>query len=153
MDNTIRILKVVVVAPAVVSTSSLSRIICCFVTDIGFWLTKMENLLSVINAGQTGNKDICIFSYNSRGFSQMKQDYCQLLVSKQTAGNRIPILCNQEHFILRGNSYKINQSLPGFYCIINPAIKETHDKGRAKNGMFIAVPSSMKRQIEDVSPG
>ena len=68
----------------------------------------------------------------------MKQDYCQLLVSKQTAGNRIPILCNQEHFILRGNSYKINQSLPGFYCIINPAIKETHDKGRAKNGMFIA---------------
>ena len=70
-----------------------------------------------------------------------------------TVGNRIPILCNQENVILRGNSYKINQSLPGFYCLINPAVKETHDKGRAKNGMFIAVPNSMKSCIEDVSPG
>ena len=35
----------------------------------------------------------------------------------------------------------------------NPAIKETHDKGRAKNGMFIALPNFMKSQIEDISPG
>ena len=74
-------------------------------------------------------------------------------MSRNTVGNRKPILCNQENFILRGNSYKINQSLPGFYCLINPAVKETHDKGRAKNGMFIAVPNSMKSCIEDVSPG
>ena len=83
----------------------------------------------------------------------MKQDYCRLLVSEQTVGNKIPIICNQENFILRGNSYRINQSIPGFYFLINPAIKETHDKGRGKNGMFIAVPSSIKSQIEDVSPG
>ena len=37
--------------------------------------------------------------------------------------------------------------------MIKPAIKETHDKGRPKNGMFIAVPEKMKNQIVDVSPG
>ena len=109
--------------------------------------------LTVINAGNVEKSELCFISYNSRGLSAMKQDYCQQLVSRNTVGNRIPILCNQENFILRGNSYKINQSLPGFYCLINPAVKETHDKGRAKNGMFIAVPNSMKSCIEDVSPG
>ena len=106
-----------------------------------------------INAVHTVDKDICILSYNTRGFSEMKQSYCRLLVNEQTVGNKIPIICNQENFILRGNSFKINQALPGFYILINPAIKETHDRGRAKNGMFIAVPSSIKSQIEDVSPG
>ena len=106
-----------------------------------------------INAGHEANKDICIFSYNTRGFSKLKQEYCCLLLGEQTVGNKILILCNQENFILRGNSYKINQSLPGFYCLINPAIKETHDKGRAKNGMFIALPNFLKGQIEDISPG
>ena len=41
--------------------------------------------------------------------------------------------------MLRGNSYKINQALRGYHCIINPAIKETHDRGRAR----IAVPEGM----------
>ena len=113
----------------------------------------MEMLFTIINGGHTDNKDICVISYNSRGFSAMKKDYCQLLVSANTVGNKIPILCNQEKFVLRGNRYKINQSLPGFHCIINPAVKVSHDKGRAKNGMFIAVPDSFKNMVEDVSPG
>ena len=113
----------------------------------------MEKLFTIINAGQIDNKDICVISYNSRGFSAMKKDYCQSLVGETTVGNKIPILCNQENFILRGNSYKINQSLPGFHFFINPAVKVTHDKGRAKNGMFIAIPNYFKNMVEDVSPG
>ena len=83
----------------------------------------------------------------------MKQNYCQTLISEQTVGNKLPILCNQENFILRGNSYKIRQALPGSHIFINPACKETHDKGRAKNGMFIAVPNKIKSCVNDVSPG
>ena len=120
---------------------------------IGYWQIKMEMSFTRINAGNVDNKDICFISYNSRGFGSMKQSYCRTLISGQTVGNKIPILCNQENFILRGNSYKISQALPGFHLIINPAIKETHDKGRAKNGMFIAVPSSIKSQVSDISPG
>ena len=105
------------------------------------------------NAGQNDNSKLCIISYNSRGFSSEKQDFCQLLTSKTVVGNNLPILCNQENFVLRGNSYKINQALKGYHCIINPAIKETHDKGRARNGMFIAVPDCMKSRDNNVSPG
>ena len=50
-------------------------------------------------------------SYNSRGFGVLKQNFCRYLSSRQVVGNKIPILCNQEHFILRGNSYKLKQAL------------------------------------------
>ena len=43
--------------------------------------------------------------------------------------------------------------MTGYHVLIKPAIKETHDKGRAKNGMFIAVPDPIKNQINDISPG
>ena len=61
-----------------------------------------ETTTVAINAGHSANKDICIFSYNSREFSKLKQEYCCLLLSEQTVGNKIPILCNQENFITRG---------------------------------------------------
>ena len=96
---------------------------------------------------------LCILSYNSRGFAPEKQDFCQFLTSKAVVGDNLPILCNQENFVLRGNSYKINQTLPGYHCIINPAIKVTHDKGRARNGMFIAIPEVLKSCVNNVSPG
>ena len=83
----------------------------------------------------------------------MQQDFIKTLVSEQTVGNKIPILCNQEHFILRGNFYKILQTLPGFHLFINPAVKTSLDRGRPKGGMFIAVPNSIKSQVTDVSPG
>ena len=95
---------------------------------------------------------LCIISYNSRGFSPEKQDFCQLITSKAVVGDNLPILCNQENFVLRGNSYRINQTLPGYHCIIKPAIKETHDKGRARNGMFIAIPEVLKSCVNNVSP-
>ena len=40
-----------------------------------------------------------IFSYNSRGFCQIKQNVVQDLVN--FSGDKIPIICNQENFILK----------------------------------------------------
>ena len=44
------------------------------------------------------------------------------------------------------------KALKGFHVLIKPAVKETQDRGRAKNGMFIAVPEVVKNQINDISP-
>ena len=74
-------------------------------------------------------------------------------LSKSVIGNKEAFLCNQENFLLRGSSYKINRTFPAHHCIINPATKSSHDKGRPRNGMFVAVPNSFKNQVEDVSPG
>ena len=86
-------------------------------------------------------------SYNSRGFSEQKQDFCKTLLSKSVIGNREAFLCNQENFLLRGSSHKISCTFPAHHCIIKPAVKSSHDKGRGKNGMFIAVPNSLRNQV------
>ena len=99
------------------------------------------------------NKQVCVVSYNSRGFKQMHQDFIKTLVSDKVVGDKVPILCNQENVILKGNYYKILQTLSGFHLFINSAVKNSFDKGRPKGGMFIAVPNFMKSQVSDVSPG
>ena len=91
-------------------------------------------------------------SFNSRGFSEQKQEFCKSLVSKSVIGNKEAFFCNQENFLLRSSSYKISRSFPNHHCIIKPAIKLNHDKGRARNGMFIAVPRSLKSCVHDISP-
>ena len=75
------------------------------------------------------------------------------LVSSEIVGSRIPILCNQENFILKANTYKLYQAIPGFQFYINPAVKTLQDRGRPSNGMFICVPDSIKNCATDVSPG
>ena len=105
----------------------------------------------LINAGLK-KTELCILSYNSRGFGKLKQEYCRQLSSYAVVGNKIPILCNQEHFILRSNSYKISQALPNSHIIVKPAVKECHTKGRARGGLFIAIPDYFKNSIHDVSP-
>ena len=112
----------------------------------------MDWIVNVINDAEN-KTDLCFISYNSRGFGQMKTNFCKYLLSEYFVGDKLPILCNQENFVLRGNSYKINKNFPGFHLIINPAVKESHCKGRAKNGMFIAIPDRLKNKTEDVSPG
>ena len=74
------------------------------------------------------------------------------LVSHQIVGENIPILCNQENFLLKANSYKLFQAIPGFHFFINPAIKSSHDQGRPSNGMFICVPDCIKSCVTDISP-
>ena len=118
-----------------------------FRTDMWFLGLRQRSL---INLGPA--KNLCVLSYNSRGFCRIKQEFCNVLTSFQTIGNSIPILCNQENFVLRANSYKITNALPNFYTVIKPAVKQCLNNGRPKNGMFMAVPSNFKNSFHDVSP-
>ena len=88
-----------------------------------------------------GNFSMCVISYNLRGFCKLEQDFCNQLTSINMVGNSLPILCNQENFIINSNSYRINNALPGFHTVIKPAVKNNFDNGRPSNGMFIAVPN------------
>lgn len=94
-------------------------------------------------------KDICFYSFNSRGFDEDKQDICRLLTLKNDSN--IPILCNQENFLLRNNSYKVRQCLADSHIYFKEAVMES-SYGRPKNGMFIAVPKEIKENVTDVSP-
>ena len=106
----------------------------------------------LINSAPDGNFSVCVLSYNSRGFCKFKQNFCEFLTSENVVGNSLPILCNQENFILKANSYKISNALPRSHLIIKPAVKNNLDRGRPRNGMFIAVPTHFKNIIDDVSP-
>lgn len=92
---------------------------------------------------------ICFLSYNSRGFNESKRKFC---FDISNFSNSIPtILCNQENFLLKGNTYLIKQCLPNHEIFFKPAIKE-YIQGRGKNGMFVAVPRSLNSVIQDISP-
>ena len=66
--------------------------------------------------------------------------------------DKLTIFCNQENFLLKSNAYKIQQTFPLHQVFIKPAVSNGHDRGRAKNGMFIAVPECLGSNIEDISP-
>ena len=68
-----------------------------------------------------------------------------------TAGDSLPVICNQENFLLKANEYVIKQTLSNYHIFFNPATKESLD-GRPKNGMFVAVPTDVKELVKDVSP-
>ena len=97
----------------------------------------MERFSWSINTGHMDISELCVISYNSRGFGTEKQEYCRYLLSDQFVGNKLPVLCNQENFIMRGNCYKIMKALSDYHVLIKPAVKESQDKGRAKNGMLL----------------
>ena len=107
--------------------------------------------MSVINAN-SNKTELCVLSYNSRGFGPLKQEYCRQLISSSVVGDKIPVLCNQENFMLRNNSYRISQAFSNSYILIKPGVKESHSSGRPKGGLFIAVPSYFRNNIQDVSP-
>ena len=84
----------------------------------------------------TFNKNsICIFSYNSRGFSIDKQEICKTLMLNTE--QHYQILCNLENF------------LPNARSIFKKAMKDNMGGGRPKNGMFIAVPDEIPNRFKD----
>ena len=85
----------------------------------------------------------------SRGFSTEKQKFCQQL--ETISGDKLTVILNQENFLLKANSYKVNQCLPNSHIIFKPAVKDGFN-GRPMNGMLIAVPNVIKENINDVSP-
>ena len=93
--------------------------------------------------------NLCIFSYNSRGFNSSKQDFLKTLTV--TAGNSLAVICNQENFLLKANEYIAKKALPGHHIFFNPATKDGLN-GRPKNGMFVAVPECLKELVKEVSP-
>ena len=92
---------------------------------------------------------ITVYSYNSRGFDSSKQNICKLLMNN--SGSSIPILCNQENFLLKANIFKIKQCLPSSHIFFKPATKKGLE-GRPKNGMFVAIPKKYRNSTTDVSP-
>ena len=99
---------------------------------------------------QTENdKNMRIYSYNSRGFDLIKQKICKELMDVKN--KIIPIVCNQENFVLEGNAHIIRKALEGFHVYIKPATKDKFD-GRPKNGMFIALPKDLRNKTKDISP-
>ena len=52
-------------------------------------------------------------------------------------GNKIPVLCNQENFLLRSNCYKIQQCLPDIHVIFKPAIKLNLSYGQTINRIIL----------------
>ena len=95
------------------------------------------------------DNDLCIYSYNSRGFDSTKQDIIKNLLL--LSGDILPVICNQENFLLKANGYIIENCLPDHKIFFKPATKKGLS-GRPKNGMFIALPISMKDSVQDVSP-
>jgi hypothetical protein len=95
------------------------------------------------------DKELCIYSYNSRGFDSIKREFIKTVTT--TAGKSLAVICNQENFVLKSNAYLIRQALPDHHIFFNPATKEGLD-GRPKNGMFVAVPNLIKELVKDVSP-
>ena len=80
------------------------------------------------------NPIVKIVSWNSRGFSELKSDFINEIDSDMT------IFCNRENFILKKNSYKIEQCFSDRHVFIKPALKDNLDRGRPRGGMFTAIP-------------
>ena len=68
-----------------------------------------------------------------------------------SSGCNLTVLCNQENFLLKANGYIIKQALPDFHILFKPGLKECLD-GRPQNGMFIAMPNTIKENVTDISP-
>ena len=98
-------------------------------------------------------EQLCIVLWIFRGSSESKLMFMNKLVSSEVVGGKVPILCNQDNFILKLNPYKLFQAIPGFQFFVNPAVKNIPDRGRTANGMFICVPDSIKSSVTDISPG
>ena len=81
------------------------------------------------------NNKLCCISYNTRGFGIDKQNVCKLLAIRDE--KTIPIICVQEHFLLRSKSYKVKQCLPDNHIYFKSAVMDSD------LGMFIAVPSEI----------
>ena len=115
-------------------------------------IKKIENENKNEIKNENNNKtirNIRIYSYNSRGFDIIKQKICLDLM--KVKDSVIPIICNQENFVLKGNSHIIRKALDEYHVYIKPAIKHNFD-GRPINGMFIGVPKNLRSKSKDISP-
>ena len=88
-----------------------------------------------------------VISWNSRGFGENKS----IFISDNTDKTNT-IVCVQEHFILRKNAYKVLNAFSDMHVFFKPAVKNNLDKGRPRGGLSIAIPTSIKKYVQDISP-
>ena len=76
-------------------------------------------------------------------------------MSYQCVGEKIPILCNQENFLLKANTYKLFQVCPDFQFFINPAVKEVQNSSDHSpifcNFRSITINQSSKEVVRESS--
>ena len=95
------------------------------------------------------DNSLSIFSYNSRDFNTTTQDTIQTL---SISGSSLPIICNQENFLLKVNEYKIRQCLPDHHILLKFLNLLPNRILMVDQKMFIAVHSCLKEKVEYVSP-
>ena len=71
-----------------------------------------------------GIKEISLFSYNSRGIGSNKIQFINDLL--EISSKNMPILCIQEHFLLRNNVYKLIKGLDKYTVLPKAAHKNCH---------------------------
>ena len=94
------------------------------------------------------NKDICFYSYNSRGSSNEKLSYVRNLID--LCGTNLPIFCVQEHFLLRNNIYKLSKFFTNSAVLAKPAYKnfQIQNSGRPSGGLATIIPKYLRKNIK-----
>ena len=94
------------------------------------------------------NNEICMYSYNTRGSNELKLKFIEDLIN--LSGNRITIVCIQEHFLLRNNLKKISNYFSNSSVISKPAFKtfEAQNRGRPKGGLSIILPKYLRKSVK-----
>ena len=94
--------------------------------------------------------EFCLYSYNTRGSSELKLQFIQDLIN--LSGNKIPIFCIQEHFLLRNNLKKLSNFFSNSSIISNPAFKnfDVQNKGRPRGGLAFIVPKYLRKCVKIV---
>ena len=93
-------------------------------------------------------KEVCLYSYNSRGSSDLKLKFMQDLID--LSGNKIPIFCIQEHFLLINNLKKVSNYFSTSSVISKPAFKnfEVQNRGRPRGGLAIILPKYLRKSVK-----
>ena len=94
---------------------------------------------------------LCLYSYNSRGSNDMKLQYIRDMIS--LSGNKLPIFCVQEHFLLRSNLRKLSNYFKQSSVLAQPATKDfnVQNRGRPKGGLAIIVPKKLRKSIKIIN--
>ena len=92
-------------------------------------------------------KEICCYSYNCRGIGSNKIQFINDLLD--ISSNNMPVLCLQEHFLLRNNVYKLCKGLKNYTVLPKPAHKDFQslDYGRPKGGLATVIPTSLRKYV------
>ena len=78
----------------------------------------------------------------------MKLKYIQDMIS--LCGNKLPIFCIQEHFLLRNNVKKLSKYFKQYSVVAQPATKDfnVQNRGRPMGGLAMIVPKKLRKSIK-----